>query len=291
MLEEIVCWWQCGTSGNQDTLIIAISTIIAAVLAATIGAIAVVWQIGKQAKLAISQNKHNEEIKLKLEIFQKFEELYSSWLWEKSKLTSFTYRFEGDLSLTRKAIDEGLPYASLPVARTQTFNSLKAECDERIISFIYFTEKWEIVDPRIRIFRTAINAAKHDINNSYWEYHNLVRRHAPFEAEGSQGVLFPWMCPSQQIIDEIKTEGNRFRDSVDDLASYCSDFRVEMQNILLGELFSRKLPAKKPLDPALKVITLDKHEELERFFNTQTAWGKHKSEIEAKVRENLAGGN
>ena len=43
---------------------------IATVVAGVIGALVVVWQIGRQARDAIRQTRHNETLKLKLKVYE-----------------------------------------------------------------------------------------------------------------------------------------------------------------------------------------------------------------------------
>ena len=62
------------------------------------------------------------------------------------------------------------------------------------------------------------------------------------------------------------------------------DFQVEMQNLSLGGLFEGKAKRREPIDPKYVVVRIDRHDELLRHFETQTAWGRDKAETEASVR-------
>ena len=72
------------------------------------------------------------------------------------------------------------------------------------------------------------------------------------------------------------------------LSAYTSDFRTEMQNILVSEVFGHRAPIRVPIDSRCIVVSLDKHAQLMTYFETDTSWGGQKSEIEARVREGLS---
>ncbi len=68
------------------------------------------------------------------------------------------------------------------------------------------------------------------------------------------------------------------------LGCYIHDFQVEMQNLLLGELFKQKLPPREPIDPNLVVVQFERYKELAEYFERETAWGRGKARIEGEVR-------
>ena len=59
------------------------------------------------------------------------------------------------------------------------------------------------------------------------------------------------------------------------------DLFVEMQNLLLSDLFKTRATHREPIDPALMVIRL---EEIEQHLSTQTAWGQQVATCEAQAR-------
>jgi hypothetical protein len=63
---------------------------------------------------------------------------------------------------------------------------------------------------------------------------------------------------------------------------------IEMQMVLLHELFEKSVKRCIPINPKYKVIRLDQYDELMAYFDT-TPWGIHQKEIDAQVREALHG--
>lgn len=70
---------------------------------------------------------------------------------------------------------------------------------------------------------------------------------------------------------------------------YAEDFLVELQNILLGDLFGHAVSHRAPIDPNSKVVSLANCDELEAWFNNSTPWGKHCAKVQAETRQRLAG--
>ena len=61
-----------------------------------------------------------------------------------------------------------------------------------------------------------------------------------------------------------------------------------MQNLLLGDLFEHRVNARVPADPKYIVVTLDRHEELTRYFNDQTRAGRETKRHEDRARAEAA---
>ena len=272
-------------SGLPTEIQVAAVAALTTVGTATVGAYLVVWQIGKQARNAIQQNRHNEALKLKLEVYKNITEICRDASVAETRLSSYVRQFEIDVALFRQMHSDGLSW-SIPKARASTFLEKKRNLDEKTIELISITEKWQIIDPRIAIFRTAVNVAVHDIQTAFNEYFQVAMRIMPAEltAQPQQGSLFPWHPPNDQSAERLKRLGENLQQALMDLSSYIYDIEVEMQNLLLGELFENKVPARKPIDATLTVLRIDKYEELTAYFENETAWGRNKARTESEVR-------
>jgi len=69
---------------------------------------------------------------------------------------------------------------------------------------------------------------------------------------------------------------------------YTNDLRVELQNILLGNLFDNNLKKREPLSDEIKVIITNdpkKLEELKNYFNTETNWAIDNLKIKDKLQK------
>jgi hypothetical protein len=171
-----------------------------------------------------------------------------------------------------------------PNARFPELSSLSHEMTMAAIAIIIAIEQWGIIDPRMDIFKTAINVVLHDLRTSFFKNGvPLFVRTMPVDNQAT-GQIFPWTIPPQPIIEEISTVSQKIADHAMDLGSLIDDFQREMQNLLLGDLFDHRVPPRVPLDPSKTVVRLAAHEELKRFFESETDWGREKATIEAAVR-------
>jgi hypothetical protein len=68
------------------------------------------------------------------------------------------------------------------------------------------------------------------------------------------------------------------------LGNYIVDFQTETQNLLLGELFENKVPPRKPIDPSMFALELDRSAELIEHFEKNTDWGRRKAQSDKEVR-------
>jgi hypothetical protein len=90
MLHQVLPFWP------------ALAPAIATVLAATIGASAVVYQMGRQARNAIKLNRHNEALKLKLEVYKDIVGISRKASDAISDLSAFIRKFQSTLSLAQQ---------------------------------------------------------------------------------------------------------------------------------------------------------------------------------------------
>jgi hypothetical protein len=154
-----------------------------------------------------------------------------------------------------------------------------------VVAIIELTERWQIIDRRIEIFRTALGVASYNIDAAWHPYFDVALRRMPrdFPGQVQQGTPLTWEPPDDQGMQELERVGNDLIDALADLESYIYDLRIEMQNLLVGELFDQTLPPRQPVDPRITIV-LDRHKELAAYFNKDTAWGRDKARIEAEVR-------
>lgn len=112
------------------------------------------------------------------------------------------------------------------------------------------------------------------------------------QAPDGQTVLYKPL-PTPQMMDRIKPLAMAYEDAGMGIGSVVHDFRIEIQNVLLGDLFGRKIPKRQPLDPREIVVSTEPEEiaRLEKYFDEKTAWGRMKRETEERVRQTLAANN
>jgi hypothetical protein len=100
-------------------------------------------------------------------------------------------------------------------------------------------------------------------------------------------------APQRQLLHPFSKRGpsNRRRGllaALDDIQSYAEDFLVELQNILLGDLFGYSVSHRAPIDPNSRVVSLANFDELEGWFNNSTPWGRHCAKVVKETRQRLS---
>jgi len=170
------------------------------------------------------------------------------------------------------------PYGYTP----NDFIKLNSVASDSAIKLIKTIEKYEIVQPEIKIFQIALNVYLYDLTQA-------------------NSALFSELCrllsqpitqqiPTQQQMELIERLYEPYKKALMDLGSVVFDFRIEIQNTLLGHLFRRKLQPRKPIDPNSIVITATPKSvaKLEKFFREETNWGRNQLETETRVRNQFA---
>ena len=160
---------------------------------------------------------------------------------------------------------------------------------ESAIKFIFLVEQRRFIDPRLVVFRSAMNAASHDArktvhDNLFVQLVDVVQHQLP------NGELSPYTAPSVEAAEKFHDVSESLLAALQDMSSYAEDFVVELQNILLGDLFGYNVPHRVPIDQNGKVISLANFDALEDWFNIHSPWGKHCAQIEAETQQRLSPG-
>lgn len=280
MFTAIATWWATSPHEVQGAIIGAFATVATAV----IGAIVVIKQIGKQARLAIYQNTRHEASKLKLQIYEEFLKVASAATEAEANLSAYVRNFITSLTFAQDAVRHGYPIR-IPDERAPELNRLHSEVGHHAAELAFFTERWQIVEPRLDLFQAAINSAAHDIFHAFHLYFEVAMRLMPTEIEGQTqpGATFPWSPPDDKAFADLVRLGNALLDCLMDFQCYIADFQTEMQPLLLSELFANAVQPRRPLNPEAVVVRLDDYDRLIHFFTEETPWGKTMQQTNAEV--------
>lgn len=276
-MAELYFLWSGFGPETKAALIGAISTLGVGVL----GFGGLFFQIRSQGQQSRDAVAENERRRLKAE-------MYEDAVGVCRELADASIEFANDLRMMMLQVEfaahanqDGQPY-NLPSARYPRLLEKHAQFCNAALKFIFLVENRRFIDPKILIFRTAMSAVLWDANklmNS--EFVDSVMTSIPVESQ--DGNIFSYTPPTVQHASLIKKLCERFIEAIGNAQMYTEDFLVELQNALLGDLFGKKVAHRKPLDPAKKVITLEHADELERWLEISTDWGREMARIEAET--------
>lgn len=278
--------WQLWT-GRSPTVKAALIGACATMASALVASFVVFLQIGRQSRKAIEQAKNNEALRLRVDLYKEKLGVYHVAAGATTDLSGLVRSIHWALLNSRALADEGFQ-PSPPKYRFPDLMDLRAKADSAWIKTVFLIEDWIVVDVRMDIFRIAFAAANFEIERRMAKYADLTMRLLPAAKPGSlSGELFPWSCPPTETIEAVRVAGEELIDALSERTCYLVDFRTEMQNLLVSDLFSGKAPAREPIDPRHKVISLAKFAELKKYFENDTEFGAHTHKIETDVRSGL----
>lgn len=129
----------------------------------------------------------------------------------------------------------------------------------------------------MRVFQTAFNVANEGVSEAFSLFYGAAAQWFP--------VVEPWQAPSTERVDELDRLAQQLGDHLRQLGMWVHDYRVEMQHAMLAELFPNDVTRRDPIDPRHLVITLERHKELERYFEFQTPWGRRLQAAKEAAKE------
>ena len=144
-------------------------------------------------------------------------------------------------------------------------------------------EKWLIVDPRLDIFKLAFGSALHDMRQAWASLSDTLGAVVPIVPGGP----FPSEAPDDTL-EAVGAAIQRFQNSLSKLGAWAADFQLEMQCLLLSDLFDNEPSHRVPLDPQLLVVRLDQYVMLKAYFMQQTAWGREMRAVEERTKAEIA---
>jgi len=255
-----------------------------------VGVIIVIYRLGRQHWNEIKLQRENYREQLRLKIYQQFSKPLNVAIHKNIDSSLYAFHIPMNVQIYRMQIKDGFSHSPLR-DRALELSKLHYETLKAITALTFMIERYQIVDPRINIFRTAIGVAHHDMLETFNPLFSFLLRILPNEIPQPDGshVLVNVINPSDQQVNELKMLVDAYKAASDDIGGYLYDLNVELQNTLLSNLFPQKIPCRKPLDPRIKVISTEPNEieRLQKYFEEETDWGKKKKQIEQGVVSQL----
>lgn len=277
---SVTDWYLLWSGFGPETkaaLIGAISTVVVGIVGFG-GLILQMWWQGKQSRVSVEEN---ERRRLKAAMYEDAVLVCREVADSSIELTNTLRMMMIQVEFAAQSHPNGQPY-DLPSARYPLLLEKYAQFSDTVLKFVFLVENRRVIDPQILVFRTAMNVVLYDTRKlMHSDFAVNVMTSIPTQLP--DGSIFSYTPPTVQHAAIIKHLCERFIAALDDAVMYTEDFLVELQNILLGDLFGKKVAHRMPLDPAKKVVTLEGADELEWWFETSTDWGREMARIEAET--------
>lgn len=242
-----------------------------ALVVAAVAAVVAVYQITKQARMGLKVELYREVLAA-IGTQGEAESELSTKLGVLSSLIA--------LWLRRDEFGGNRPNPSTSWAELHDL-SFKAQTEGA--ELMCLIEKWLIVDPRLDIFKLAFGSALHDMRQAWGPLSSALGAVVPVVPGGP----FPAEAPDNTL-EAVRAAIQQFLDALSKLGVWAADFQLEMQCLLLSDLFDNQPMHRVPLDPQFFVVRLDQYDVLKGYFLKQTAWGREMQEIEERTKAEIA---
>jgi len=266
--------------GEQITS--AIIQAVATVGAAGLGFGAVVSQMKKQAGLNRQAVLDAESRKLRTEMYNvsvaAAREVGDAAIDFDSTLRSV----QMDLGMTLSARAAGRQF-SPPRSRYVGLMEQQKQLSNTILRFVFLIENRRIIDERLILFRDVLSATLYDLGPLvYSQFPSMLMDALPIESV--DGQLFPYELPSLERFREIEELFSQVSTILNNITAWVEDFLVEIQNLMLGDMFKMPVAHRKPIDPNQRVIKLDSFDAINAWLEI-TPWGKERARAEGEAAQ------
>jgi len=144
-------------------------------------------------------------------------------------------------------------------------------------------ERWQIIDPRLHVFRLAFGSAVHDLREAWAPLSRILSTVVPPVVGGE--VPQP---VGKLVLGDVKVASTQVIDAASKLSAWVADFQLEMQALALSDLFKNPVVHREPLDPDYFVVRLDQAKALTDYFEKHTGWGREIAAINARTKAIIA---
>ena len=257
----------------------------------------IIWQMGRQHKNNIELQRQNNREKLKLKIYSKYRESISEASDKIGTAGTNARLIVTHFNIYVDQISKGI--TPLPIKyREPAFRDLHFSAINSVVNLIFVIEEFEIVNPNLKIFRTAFSYANHCMSKAFTSFQQILFEFLPFDVPPQDqekfctDVIVP-KIPSKDDLGRISEIAQPYIDAATEASCFILDLAAEAQNIFLGDLFPHRIPHRKPIDSKYVVITTEPEEvvKLKKYFLEETEWGKDQKRIEEEVRESVKNKN
>lgn len=173
-------------------------------------------------------------------------------------------------------------YRPNPNTNWAELNDLASKCQTQAANLMTLIEKWQIVEPKLDLFRLAFGVALREIRATWQAVSALAGATLPPVDRG------PFPQITNEALEALKAANEALINAASRLSAWVVDFQLEVQAVLLSDLFSAKLTHREPIDPEFFVVRLDQYDSLKDFFENRTAWGLEMKAINEQTKQIVA---
>jgi hypothetical protein len=248
----------------------------------------IAFQLKRQHENDISTQRENNREQLRLEIYQEFSTCLDEANSKTSKASGYAFNLSNNVSMYTQLRESSM--AVFPVSqRANEFTELHSISNHSIIELIKLIEKYEIVSPKLEIFKLAFNAASYDITQAYTDLIPYLFKVLPMDIVDDSGILQVQNVRdfTREEIDELNSLINKYCKHHNELGGYLFDLNLELQKTFLGNLFENQVKERRPIDPKCIVVSTEpsKVVELTNYFENKSSWGINQKMTEEEVRD------
>lgn len=277
----MMTFWQSLDTSMQAAIVGVGGTALTAIIAL----LGLAWQLNVQRKQSNEAIAENERRKLKAAMYEDSVKVARELVNSAIALSTSIRITALQVGAVAAAAAEGRQFMQPQTSVTDLQQKWSA-AQEAVVQFIFLVEERRFIDPRFLIFRSAMNSVAHDAREAMDGY-LLVRMDDVVQHQSPNGELSEYAPPSIEAAEHFNDASEKLLSALQDMQCYAEDFLVELQNILLGDLFGKVVSHRAPINPNSKVVSLANFNELEDWFNNSTSWGRHCAAVEAETRQRL----
>jgi hypothetical protein len=258
------------------------------------GIFLVIWQIGRQFKNSIALQRENEREKLKVQVYNSVRDAITEASNAALAAQSMMRSARMSLFISRLSLNAGVQNPTPPNQRAEHLIDANSTLGKKGTRLVTIIEEYQVIHPNLSVFIHAFGSALHDVRETFSPYFDEATKWLPIDTQENQaGQTVPQILvrpiPNEEQLENLQQLERAYDLAVSEFSACVHDFRIEAQNLLLGDLFEHLAPRREPIDQKHKVISTDKEDvdRLKRYFEEETAMGRSGKEAEERVRKNL----
>lgn len=249
-------------------------------LAAAVAVIGIGWQIRAQAALSRQAIIDGESRKIKAE-------MYADGLRLARQVSNSSIELSTKLNITSVSLGHELqaggpqPAIPTPTRNFQQLLDLQSQVSSDCLALVFLIEERQVVNPEIIIFRDYLLSKLYDLSSVFTDE---FPHHFMYVVPTLAGDVVHRAPFAPELWAETIASVERALQALSDIEMALEDFNVEMQNLLLSDVFGHNVEHRVPIDPKCQVVSIENAEAI-RAALARSPWGRTRQRAEEQARE------